>query len=382
MFSTVGLWAAVAAAAVLSAALPRERVRLRAALLAALSLAVLAFCADLPPRAILVAVLSAAWVSVGIRASSRVSLTMGPVLAIWVLGKLAGAFDLPRLGIFAFMGFSFFFVKAWTLAKDAADGRVTAPDPLVVAAYLFFFPTWPSGPMHLFGEFDAAIRAPRLPDKAGFVDAVFRAALGLLKVRVLAPTLEPLGLDALADGHPVRPAALVIAAFAYSFVIYLDFSGYSDLAVAAARLAGYETPENFDRPYLAPNIREFWQRWHVTFSRVLTSYLFVPISRALEKPLGERARPIMIVAYTVTFVFCGYWHGPTARFLVWGLYHAIGLVVYDVFRAWAAKKRRARRGKPLLPPPVGRVLATALTFSFVSIGWIPFVLPMHVLLGR
>jgi alginate O-acetyltransferase complex protein AlgI len=382
MFSTVGFWAAIAAAAVITAAVPRESVRARAALLLALSLVVLGFAADLPPRALLVAGLSAAWVIVALRASRRISVALLPVLALWVLGKLSGAFDLPRLGVFAFVGFSFFFVKVWTLVKDVRDGRVEAPDPLVVLAYFFFFPTWISGPMHLFGEFDETLRAPRLPDKTAFVDAVYRVALGLFKVNVMAPALSPLGLGSLTDGHPVRPALVLVAAFSYSFVIYLDFSGYTDLAVAASRLAGYQTPENFDHPYLAPNIREFWQRWHITFSRVLTSYLFVPISRAIEKPLGERARPIMIVAYLVTFLFCGYWHGPTANFLLWGLYQALGLIVYDVWRTWAAKKRRARKGKPLLPAPLGRVLATGLTFSFVSVGWIPFVLPLRVIFGR
>jgi alginate O-acetyltransferase complex protein AlgI len=382
MFATVGFWAAIAGVAVLSAALPRESVRARAFIVVALSLLVLRFGADLPLRALLVAGLSAGWVIVALRFSRRISVALLPVVALWVLGKLSGAFDLPRLGLFAFVGFSFFFVKAWTLVKDTRDGRVEAPDPLVVLAYFFFFPTWISGPMHLFGEFDATFRAPRMPDKVGFADALYRIALGLFKMHVVAPAIAPLGLGSLADGHPVRPAALLIAAFSYSFVIYLDFSGYSDLAVAASRLAGYETPENFDRPYLAPNVREFWQRWHITFSRVLTSYLFVPISRAIEKPLGERARPIMIVSYLVTFLFCGYWHGPTANFLLWGLYHAIGLVVYDVWRAWTVKKRRARKGKPLLPAPLGRVLATGLTFSFVSIGWIPFALPLRVILGR
>jgi alginate O-acetyltransferase complex protein AlgI len=381
MFRSAGFWVAVAFLAVVSSALPREAVRTRAAVVVALSLAVLYFGALVPPSALLVAGLSAGWVIAALRASRRLSVALFPVAALWILGKLAGAFTRSHLGVFAFIGFSFFFIKVWTLAKDVCDGRVEAPDPLVVLAYLFFFPTWIAGPMHLFGEFDETFRAPSLPDKAGFVDAVYRVALGLFKVHVLAPLLEPLALGSLADGHHVRPAAVVVAAFAYSLVIYLDFSGYSDLAVAAGSLAGYRTPENFVQPYLAPNLRDFWQRWHVTFSRALTSYVFVPISRALEGPLGERQRPIMIVSYLVTFLFCGYWHGPTANFLVWGLYHALGLIVFDLFRSWATKKRRARKGKPLLPAPLGRVLATGLTFSFVSIGWIFFALPLRVIFG-
>lgn len=390
MFGTVGFWAAVAVAAVVSAALPQESVRARAVLLVALSVAVLFFGAGLGLGALLVAALAAAWVIAALGATRRLrgarpgvalAIPLLPVAALWILGKLSFAFALPRMRALAFVGFSFFFIKAWTLIKDVRDERVAAPDPFVVLAYLFFFPTWVSGPMHLFDEFDETVRAPRMPDALGVVDAVYRVALGLFKVRLLAPVIEPLSLTAFVDGHAPRSASLLIAAVAYSLVIYLDFSGYSDLAVAASRLAGYRTPENFDRPYLAPNIREFWQRWHVTFSRVLTSYAFVPLSRALAGPFGDRARPIMVVATLGTFLFCGYWHGPTANFLVWGLYHAAGLIVYDLYRGWVMKKRRARRGKPFLPPPAGRVLSTALTFTFVSIGWIFFVLPLRAILG-
>src|SRR5262249_6052852 len=164
-FLSVGLWAAVLVVAVLSAALPPTSVRARAALVFALSLAVLWFAAGVPAKGLLAAVCSAAWVMASLRVSRRMSVAIVPGLVLWVPGKLSGAFELPRLTVFAFAGFSFFFVKAWTLAKDVRDGRVESPDPLVVLAYFFFFPTWISGPMHLFGEFDETFRAPRLPDK-------------------------------------------------------------------------------------------------------------------------------------------------------------------------------------------------------------------------
>jgi alginate O-acetyltransferase complex protein AlgI len=382
MFGSVGFWAAVIGAAAISAGLPRESVRARAALLVALSLAVLHVGVGLSLSALGVALLAAAWVIVSLRATKSLAAALLPIAALWIAGKLTGVLSVPKLGLLAFVGFSFFFVKAWTLIKDVRDERIQDPDPFVVLAYFFFFPTWVSGPMHLFAEFDESFRAPKMPDKEGFADAIFRVALGLFKVNILVPMVSPLGLGSLLDGHHVRPHATLVAAFAYSFVILLDFSGYSDLAIAASRLAGYKTPENFERPYLAPNIREFWQRWHITFSRVLTSYAFVPLSRALSGPLKDRQRPIMVVAYLGTFLFCGYWHGPTANFLLWGVYHAIGLVVYDIYRTWAMKKRRARKGKPFLPAPWGKILSTAFTFAFVSVGWIFFALPLHTILGR
>ena len=173
---------------------------------------------------------------------------------------------------------------------------------------------------------------------------MFRIALGLFKVKILAPLFLPLGLDSFSLAHRPTPKQLVIAAFVYSFILFWNFSGYSDLAIGISRLIGIKTPENFTSPYLAPNIREFWQRWHISFSRVLTSYLFVPLSRALGNKLGERPRAILIIAYLITFTFCGYWHGPTANFLLWGVYHAVGLIIYDVYRGYAVKQRRKRKG--------------------------------------
>jgi alginate O-acetyltransferase complex protein AlgI len=150
-----------------------------------------------------------------------------------------------------------------------------------------------------------------------------------------------MSLMALVGGGPVPLKTLVTASFVYSIVIWADFSGYSDAAIAASRLIGVGAPENFNRPYFAPNIREFWQRWHISFSRVLTSYLFVPISRALQRRLKGR-KPVMVIAYLATFLACGYWHGPTANFLAWGAYHGVGLIVFDLVQS----KARRRPGAP------------------------------------
>jgi D-alanyl-lipoteichoic acid acyltransferase DltB (MBOAT superfamily) len=226
--------------------------------------------------------------------------------------------------------------------------------------------------MHSIAEFEKSLASPLPLDAETAVGSVFRILYGLVKVQLVAALLSPLSLQAVAGGAAVGPVKLVLASFVYSIVIWADFSGYSDVAIATARLAGFATPENFARPYAAANLREFWQRWHISFSRVLTNYLFVPISRALARRLGSRRTLVLVIATLITFLACGYWHGPTSNFLLWGLYHGVGLVAYDLTRG---------RGRKRNPSRLGRALGIAVTFTFVSLGWIPFVLPWSRLLA-
>jgi alginate O-acetyltransferase complex protein AlgI len=299
-----------------------------------------------------------------------------------MVGKMGGA--LPDAGIswIVFTGFSFALVKIWTLLKDASAGQLRDVNTATVLAYLFHYPTFIAGPMYYFHEFQETLRRPQWPDGAGWVDVVFRIVVGFLKVKFLAPMLQPASLVTLVDAQEVTAGQLLAASLVYYLVIYLDFSGYSDLAIGATRAMGLKAPENFNRPYLAANIRDFWQRWHITFSRVLTSFIFVPVSRALTSRTGLGRIPVVVLSYTGTFVFCGFWHGGPANFLLWGLYHAAGLIWLDLYRPWATK-RRLLQGASAVPAwrrITGHAVAVAVTFLFVSLGWIPFVLPIETML--
>lgn len=343
---------------------------------------------EVDPRFGVLLLISVAWIafSVKIAAASRgrrmwVLYLLGPVAIFWILSKVASA---SHAAWFQFLGFSYFLIKAWTLLKDVRDRRIEKPDPFLVVAYFLYFPTFISGPMHLFGEFERTVRAPEFPDLDGLVDVVFRVLLGLVKVKVLAPLLLPISLESLASFGTLSLTTLSVGCVAYSIVIWANFSGYTDMAVATSRLMGVHTPENFNYPYAAANIREFWQRWHISFTRVLTSYVFVPLSRRLQAPLGDRPKTLMVVCTLVTFFFVGFWHGATPNFLVWGLYHAFGLIFFDLYRPGAMKRRQRRRGSPhaALINRVERLSGIAGTFAFVSGGWILFVLPISRLMGN
>jgi D-alanyl-lipoteichoic acid acyltransferase DltB (MBOAT superfamily) len=391
MFESGVFWMGLITVAAGARALPAERATERAGLYLATSIVVLVFGLGLPWWVITALVAVAFWIPVGVRLTRALHreraytasvLVFLPLLVPWVLGKEAVASELGVLELLWFAGSSFVLVKAWTLIKDAVDGRFDRPSPWRVAAYLLHFPTYTSGPMHLYREYDAALTAPYALDAERLLDIVYRTLLGLVKLKLLAPLLTPISLLALQEPDQVGATSLAVGAVAYSFVIWFDFSGYSDVAIALSRLAGVDTPENFKNPYGARNIRDFWQRWHITFSRALTSYLFVPLSRQLQ-PRLKHPKAVMVAAYTGTFAFCGYWHGPTIEFVLWGLWHGLGLIAFDLYRQRAMKRRLALKRKPPegLAALVQRVWATALTFTFVSVGWIFFAVPIRVLGG-
>lgn len=390
MFSEFAFGVCIALAFAATRLLPDDAPRARAATLALFSLAVLVVVLELPTPVVVLLIGAIGWIWFGLRrwgASGsdepfRLGLLLfAPVLAAWVVGKQSAVFEDSALSWLYFVGFSFFLVKAWTLIKDRLDGRIQSVEAATAAAYFLYFPTYLSGPMHYYGEFDASLRKPVTLDPVGWLDALYRVMLGLIKLHVLAPLLTPISLAEVDQLASLGARDLVVACTAYSLVLYFDFSGYCDLAIATSRVLGVETPENFRNPYFAANVRDFWQRWHITFTRVLTAYIFLPLTRALSRQLGAGRKTIMALGYLGAFGFCGYWHGPTANFVVWGIYHALGLIANDVYRGWANQRKRARRASGAADLPKWLAMgitgvSTLATFAFVSIGWILFVLPL------
>jgi D-alanyl-lipoteichoic acid acyltransferase DltB (MBOAT superfamily) len=393
MFETLFFWVLLVITAASFQIIPANQVRARAAALTVTSILAVAFVVKLNPLWIFFLVASSVWVLVGLKLTRVLArnrpflaswLVFLPVLIPWVVGKQAVALAWTPLTILYFVGFSFYLIKAWTLIKDYHDGRIAELDPFVVLAYFLFFPAYIAGPMHYFGEFDRTIRNLSGLNGEVLVDIVFRILLGFAKIKLVAALLIPVSLEAVKTSGRAGLRGLIFGSFAYSIVIWADFSGYSDLAIGTSRLVGIQTPENFNYPYAAANIREFWQRWHITFSRVLTAYIFIPVSRRLQKSFAQRRNLVLIVSYLVTFLFCGYWHGPTLNFLLWGLYHGAGLIVYDLYRQITTRRRLLSKGQPRsrFVAPLSHVASVALTFSFVSFGWIFFVLPTDMLLKR
>src|SRR4029453_12795355 len=209
--------------------------------------------------------------------------------------------------------------------------RIQSVPLLDLLAYALFLPCRIAGPIRRFPEFTAAGRQGRLSPENVY-SGVLRILIGLGKKLVIADTLALTCAELIPGQVTSRQHAWTIV-LAYTFRIYFDFSGYSDLAIGFLRLLGITVPENFAYPYLAVNIREFWNRWHITLSQWVRDYIFVPTGRTLFRTF-LRPWPVLIatLSYLVTFLSVGAWHGLTGAFLVWGAYHGLLLSAHHVIR--------------------------------------------------
>ena len=241
--------------------------------------------------------------------------------------------------------------------------------------YVLFFPALVAGPIARAEDFVPQLRSlsqMRSFDAARIQWGVERLALGLFKKFVLADSLAVISLNDTLALQITSPVAMWISLYAYALRIFLDFSGYIDIAIGLAALAGIRLPENFLRPYLAANITIFWKRWHITLSEWVQTYLFSPISRTLLKRKWPSLR-VVIVANTVAMVTIGLWHGVTLPFLLWGLWHACALSLH---KFWQMKTRVWQRKHIIskLTITLWQLGSVLVTFHIVVLGWVLFVL--------
>lgn len=272
----------------------------------------------------------------------------------WLLGEHGFLASAVPLGI------SFFTFEFVHYLYDSYRGRLRsdghAPTLFGFSAFALFFPTLLAGPIKRYQQFVATQGLTREDVAYG----LSRLLLGVGKKVLIADTAAGLASRLLVPDQ-VTAHGLWLAMYAYAVQIYFDFSGYSDLAIGAARLFGYRVPENFDWPYLSTSLPEFWRRWHISLSSWIRDYLFIP--------LGGSRRAEARVLFNLLFVMalCGLWHGAAWHFVAWGAWHGVGLV--------ASHLLRRRIPPPTEPSLLRRVFYGVCTFHFVCFGWVLFAAP-------
>jgi len=267
----------------------------------------------------------------------------------------------PRtLGIILPVGISFYTFQTMSYVIDVYRGQIPATRNFVnFLAFVSFFPQLVAGPIerggHLLPQFDGtrSITRPMLEE------GLWLILWGMFKKVVLADNLAPL-TDMVYQSTAFTGPAVVLGTLAFGFQIYCDFSGYSDIARGTARLLGFDILINFNLPYAAVNIREFWRRWHISFSRWILDYIFLPLQmlwRAWPKT-GTAA------ALLVTFLASGLWHGAAWNFVLWGLWQGLGLTLHLALTQTRNAKRDTRSFL--------KILSWMLTMLFVFYGWLLF----------
>jgi membrane protein involved in D-alanine export len=255
-------------------------------------------------------------------------------LAPLAAAKLGGV--LP-IGFAGFAGISYLTFRAVDALVAVQDGRVVAFDARAFLAYVLFPPTVSAGPIDRFQRFaqDFRARRPRAEWLADVDAGVERLFVGLAQKFVLAALVDDLAVSRLADDP--RPASTLAYMYAYSVYLYFDFAGYSAIAVGVSRLFGVRTPENFDRPYLATDIGDFWNRWHVSLSSWLRDHVYLRVTFAALRRhwFGGDRYAASALAFLATFGLMGAWHGLAPRYVVYGLYHAVLAIGHQNVARWA-----------------------------------------------
>jgi D-alanyl-lipoteichoic acid acyltransferase DltB (MBOAT superfamily) len=280
---------------------------------------------------------------------------------------LAGA-DIPLLGVVLPLGISFFTFTQIAYLVDVWAGKVVERNPVHYALFVTYFPHLIAGPVlhhaEMMPQFRLAdIYSPRL---RCFTIGLAFLLMGLVKKVLVADSVAPVanmvfGHD---PGATLATSTAWIGVVAYTLQIYFDFSGYSDMAVGLSLLIGVRLPYNFNSPYQAWNITEFWRRWHMTLSRFLRDYLYVPLG-------GNRhGRARRYVNLMLTMLLGGLWHGASWTFVFWGGLHGAYLVV-NHFWLWL-RERLGIGAATGIRAWMGRAAGVALTMLCVMVGWVYF----------
>lgn len=266
------------------------------------------------------------------------------------------------------LAISFFTFQQITFLVDSYRGETKEYDFINYALFVTFFPQLIAGPIvhhkEMMPQFAQRARFRVRDDNLAVGVSIF--AMGLFKKAVLADGIAVYASPVFAASEAGEAVSFFTAwggALAYTFQLYFDFSGYSDMAIGAARIFGIKLPLNFNSPYKAVNIAEFWRRWHMTLSRFLRDYLYIALGGNRRGPARRH------VNLMITMLLGGLWHGAAWTFVVWGALHGAYLVINH---GWHAVRRKIHGGRLPAPTVVGHAFSVALTFLVVVIGWVFF----------
>ena len=280
-------------------------------------------------------------------------------------------------------GLSFYTLKKLAYMIDASRGTLEPSDDLLsFALFVSFFPQLIAGPIDRYQKLIPQIQRTRAWQPDFFYSAWPLLVMGLFKKIVIADSIKPIvdrvfGLD--------QPSILLVIAGALGFTLEIlaDFSAYTDLSRGVAQLLGFNTSENFNRPYLSLTPTDFWNRWHITLSTWLRDYIFFPVRRALlrwERPLPHWL--LLSMPPLVTMFISGIWHGAGLNYMIWGLYYGILIAGYQLTGLRGNPSTRFRQAQPDGSGrrwiPAGRLrtfFAWLIMFSFIAFGWLIFRAP-------
>ena len=273
--------------------------------------------------------------------------------------------DWVTLDVLLPVGISFYTFQALSYTIDVYQHKMKASRNMIAFfAFISFFPQLVAGPIeravHLLPQFEQARRF----DYTRAIDGMRQILWGLFKKMVVADNCAVVVNMIFADYQHYDGPYLLMGAIFFTFQIYGDFSGYSDIAIGTARLFGIDLMRNFNYPYFSRDVAEFWRRWHISLTTWFRDYIYFPLG-------GSRCSKTKAIRNTfVIFLVSGFWHGANWTFICWGLYHA--LLFIPLFLFGMNRKNKGIVAENQLLPSLKELISIAITFFLVVIGWIIF----------
>lgn len=283
-----------------------------------------------------------------------------------------------------FIGISFFTFKLISLAVDTYQGKTKGLlDPFHFVNYLLFFPCYLSGPLDRYDRFVSDAKESRPLSSEEIYSPVTRIIFGLFKKVIVADSLYGLSIYNINNADLLNAPAwtFFLGAYIYTLVLYIDFSGYSDIAIGISKLFGIKTPENFNYPLTARNIQEFWNRWHITFIHWLRDYIYFPLQMFFLRLGVKYFVSVAAFSYIVTFLLAGIWHGDKQIYAIYGLTHGLALAAFQFYNAMLPKLIGQENLEKYNNSKVIRVIATLVTYHFFVFSLIVFLGKFEVLVG-
>lgn len=289
-------------------------------------------------------------------------------------------------GVLSTIGLSFLLFKIIHVLVDAKGGAIRNVDFLTYLNYCLNFTTFVMGPIQRYQDYHEQWNGTRQAIDLTYeahLDAVLRILFGMIKVYILAQWFQAIALrpdtDVLGQTFP----GFVLMMYGFFFYLYLNFSGYCDVVIGIGSLFGVRPPENFNLPFIAQNISDFWLRQHRSLTQWLTDYVFSP---TFKNALGSRAlagHPVLAgnLALMLTMFVSGIWHGTTLGFLVFGIVHGLYVVIYHTWDHLLTRRFGKKQVKQLRRHWLARLIGIALTFNATSFAFLFFQLDTPHLLA-
>lgn len=275
----------------------------------------------------------------------------------------------------AWFGFSFIAFRLLQVLFDYRSGKLIQANLNETLSFSLFYPSLPAGPIDRLQHFTSELRQVTTKFSKKQLDGFQRVIWGLFKKFVLADSLALITLDSANSTQVSSTLWMWVILYAYGLRIYLDFSGYTDIAIGLGNFIGVNLPENFNRPYLKTNLITFWNSWHITLAQWFRAYYFNPVTRKLRTVhLKIPTWIIILFSQISTMLLIGLWHGITWNFAIWGLWHGIGLFINNRWSDWFRVKISPKIQSPQREN-LFKFTGWFITFNYVTLGWVWFALP-------